>query len=192
MGVKKAKDEGYLKGQLLIAMPGMRDSRFAGSVVYLCAHNAEGAMGLVINRTLEGISFPALLKQLKVEADHDMEPIRVHFGGPVESGRGFVLHSADYAKEASLVVNEQIALTATLDILRAIAQGEGPRRKLFALGYAGWGPGQLDSEIHANGWLTVAADEALVFSPELDKTWDRAIAKLGFDPRFLASDAGNA
>lgn len=183
---------GYLTGQLLIAMPGMRDPRFAGTVIYLCAHSPDGAMGLVINRTLDEVSFPDLLQQLKIEPPGKVDPIRVHFGGPVESGRGFVLHSSDYGHESTLKVDQDIGLTATLDILRDIAQGRGPKRKLFALGYAGWGPGQLDGEIHANGWLTVAADDELIFAEDLDQVWDKAVAKIGVDPRFLTNEAGRA
>jgi putative transcriptional regulator len=182
----------YLTGQLLIAMPGMRDSRFARTVIYLCAHNADGAMGLVVNRLVGAITFPDLLTQLGIESRPVTEEIRVHFGGPVESGRGFVLHSGDYTQEGTLRVNPEVGLTATIDILRDIADGTGPRLQLLALGYAGWGPGQLDSEIQANGWLHVAADEKLVFDADLDSKWERAIAKLGIDPSMLSGDAGHA
>ena len=182
----------FLTGQLLIAMPGMRDPRFAKSVIYLCAHGPEGAMGLVVNRLLDSLTFPDLLEQLGIETGAMGQPIEVHFGGPVESGRGFVLHSADYVKDATLVVDDEIALTATVDILKAIAAGEGPRRCLLALGYAGWGEGQLDTEIMANGWLHVTADHELVFGPDLDSKWERAMAKLGIDPRMLSDDAGHA
>jgi putative transcriptional regulator len=186
------QNDTYLAGQLLVAMPGMRDPRFARTVIYMCAHNAEGAMGLVINRVLEQITFEDLLTQLGIDASHSREPIRVHFGGPVETGRGFVLHSPDYSHDGTLVVSTSVALTATIDILRAIAAGKGPRHHLLALGYAGWGPGQLDTEIRANGWLHVAADEALVFGPDLDEKWDRAMAKIGIDPRMLSDAAGHA
>jgi putative transcriptional regulator len=116
----------------------------------------------------------------------------VHFGGPVEAGRGFVLHSADYLQEGTLQVSEGVSLTATLDILKAIAAGDGPRRHLLALGYAGWGPGQLDQEIRANGWLTVDADEDLLFGAALERKWDQAMAKVGIDPRMLSDAAGHA
>lgn len=189
---KQQQNDSYLAGQLLIAMPGMRDPRFSRSVVYMCAHNADGAMGLVINRVLETLTFPELLSQLGIDSARVAAPISVHFGGPVETGRGFVLHSADYVHEGTLVVDENMALTATVDILRAIAAGEGPRRHLLALGYAGWGPGQLDTEILANGWLHVDADETLVFDEDLDSKWTRAMAKIGIDPRMLADVAGHA
>lgn len=191
MGREREFDS-YLAGQLLIAMPGMRDPRFARTVVYMCAHSAEGAMGLVINRVLESLTFEELLEQLGIEGSVPPEAATVHFGGPVETGRGFVLHSGDYRQDGTLAVADDVSLTATVDILRAIAAGEGPRRHLLALGYAGWGPGQLDGEIRANGWLHVAADEALVFDTELDSKWDRAIAKIGIDPRMLSDAAGHA
>jgi putative transcriptional regulator len=182
----------YLVGQLLVAMPGMRDPRFARSVIYMCAHNADGAMGLVVNRVLDQLSFADLLEQLEIDATRLRDPIFVHFGGPVETGRGFVLHSPDYQQDGTLVVNERIALTATVDILKAIADGGGPRRHLLALGYAGWGPGQLDSEIRANGWLHVDADDDLVFGADLERKWEKAMAKIGVDPRMLSDAAGHA
>ena len=194
MGASQDQEEGegYLTGQLLIAMPNMRDPRFARSVIYVCAHNADGAMGLVVNRLVGSVTFPDLLEQLSIEPGTTCEEIRVHFGGPVESGRGFVLHSGDYSHDSTLQVDEKMALTATVDILSDIAHGRGPRRSLLALGYAGWGPGQLDSEFQANGWLSVAADETLVFDDELDSKWERAIGKLGIDVSSLSGEAGHA
>ena len=182
----------YLTGQLLIAMPNTRDPRFTRTVIYVCAHNADAAMGLVVNRLVGSVTFPDLLKQLGIDTDATTEEIRVHFGGPVESGRGFVLHSGEYHHDSTLQVAEQMALTATIDILQDMAKGCGPRRSLLALGYAGWGAGQLDAEIQANGWLIVAADDQLVFDENLDSKWERAIAKLGVDPALLSSDAGHA
>ena len=182
----------YLTGQLLIAMPNMRDPRFARTVIYVCAHNADGAMGLVVNRLVGSVTFPDLLVQLGIDTDAVTEEIRVHFGGPVESGRGFVLHSGEYHHASTLQVAEQMALTATIDILQDIAKGAGPRRSLLALGYAGWGPGQLDAEIQSNGWLNVSADEQLVFDEDLDGKWERAIGKLGVDPALLSGEAGHA
>jgi putative transcriptional regulator len=183
---------GYLTGQLLVAMPQMRDPRFTRSVIYMCAHNAEGAMGLVVNRRVGSITFSDLLTQLGIGPNRRNDEIRVHFGGPVEQGRGFVLHSTDYAQAGTLRVDDLVALTATLDILKEIAAGGGPRRSILALGYAGWGPGQLDQEIQANGWLSVAADESLVFDNDLDQKWERAIGKIGVDFSKLSSDAGHA
>jgi putative transcriptional regulator len=187
-----AENGGYLTGQLLVAMPQMRDPRFARSVIYMCAHNAEGAMGLVVNRRVGSITFEDLLQQLGIGPSRRNDEIRVHFGGPVEQGRGFVLHSADYSQVGTMQVDGAVALTATLDILKEMAAGGGPRRSLLALGYAGWGPGQLDAEIQANGWLSVAADESLVFDADIDHKWERAIGKIGIDFSKLSGDAGHA
>jgi putative transcriptional regulator len=189
---KTAKiDSPYLTGQLLVAMPGLADPRFARTVIYMCAHNAEGAMGLVLNKTIESLTFPDLLSQLGIVGASGGIPIRIHFGGPVESGRGFVLHSADYVQEATMVVDSAVALTATIDILKAIAQGAGPKQRLLALGYSGWGAGQLDAEIKANGWLNVPADDELVFGADLDGKWLKAMKKIGIDPIMLADAAGH-
>ena len=189
---KSSSSIGYLTGQLLIAMPQMRDPRFTRSVIYMCAHNSDGAMGLVVNRRVGSVTFDELLKQLGIGPNRRSEEIRVHFGGPVETGRGFVLHSADYVQSGTLVVDNTVALTATLDILKDIASGSGPRCSLLALGYAGWGPGQLDAEIQANGWLSVPADEELVFDSDLDRKWERAIGKIGVDFNKLSGEAGHA
>ena len=182
----------YLPGQLLIAMPSMTDPRFEKSVIYMCAHNSDGAMGLVINRAIDSLTFPELLEQLEIDSGSGGDQIRVLFGGPVEQARGFVLHSPDYLQDASLVVDDNVVLTATIDILRAIADGTGPNNCLLALGYAGWGAGQLDSEIKSNGWLSVDADEDLVFGCDLDEKWERAMTKIGIDPRMLSDSAGHA
>jgi putative transcriptional regulator len=187
-----SKDDGYLTGQLLVAMPQMLDERFAKTVIYMCAHTEDGAMGLVINKILENIDFPDLLEQLGLSSTPGGNDIRVHFGGPVEAGRGFVLHSSDYVQDATMVIDEERALTATTDILRDIAEGEGPRNSLLALGYAGWGPGQLDTEIQANGWLSVDADDGLVFGREPASVWEGALAKMGIDVSMLSGDAGHA
>ena len=185
-------DNLYLTGQLLVAMPQMRDPRFARSVIYMCAHSADCAMGLVVNRRVGSITFDDLLQQLNIGPNKRNDEIRIHFGGPVEQGRGFVLHSSDYLQSGSLRVDDQVALTATLDILKEMAAGGGPRRSLLALGYAGWGPGQLDAEIQANGWLSVSSDEALVFDADLDHKWERAIGKIGIDFSKLSGEAGHA
>jgi putative transcriptional regulator len=181
-----------LSGQLLVAMPQMSDPRFARTVVYLCAHSAEGAMGLVVNRLIDSLSFGNLLAQLGVEVEGAPADMPVHFGGPVESSRGFVLHTSDYHQDSTLVIDDEIALTATVDVLRAIARGTGPRRRVLALGYAGWAPGQLDAEIQANGWLLVPADLDLVFGRDNDSKWQQAIAKIGIDLSLLSSEVGHA
>ncbi len=186
------KTSGYLAGQLLIAMPQMQDPRFTRAVVYLCAHTADGAMGLVVNRMFDGLSFPELLDQLGIDPGPGAEAIRIHFGGPVEGGRGFVLHSTDYVHETTMMVDDTVALTATVDVLRAIAEGSGPRASLLALGYAGWGAGQLDSEIRENVWLNVPADEDLLYGGDITHKWERAIHKLGIDFAWLSADAGHA
>ncbi len=182
----------YLDGHLLVAMPSMGDERFARSVIYLCAHTEDGAMGLVINKLLDSLTFPDLLEQLGLESPHPSDQIRVHFGGPVEAARGFVLHSTDYVHDATMVVDDNIALTATVDVLKAMASGEGPERSLLALGYAGWAPGQLDAEIQANGWLMVPSDEELVFGMDVASKWHQAMYKIGVDLSKLSSESGTA
>ena len=182
----------YVTGQLLIAMPGMRDERFARSVIYMCAHTEEGAMGLVLNQRLDSLTFAELISQLELDEKNFSNDVPVHFGGPVESGRGFVLHTSDYQQDATLEVVNGVALTATVDILKAIAQGKGPEKSLLALGYAGWGPGQLDMEIRANGWLQAPSDSEIIFDVEPDIKWERAIHKLGIDPRMLSDEVGHA
>jgi putative transcriptional regulator len=185
-------ETGYLHGQLLVAMPTMTDPRFARSVIYLCAHSVSGAMGLVINKVIENITFPDLLQQLGMETPEPARRIEVYFGGPVEPGRGFVLHSADYVRDGTMLVGDQVGLTATTDVLKAIAEGQGPRRSLLALGYAGWAPGQLDAEMQANGWLNVPADEDLIFSRDAAAKWPLAVRKLGIDVAALSTDSGHA
>ncbi|PHK93631.1 hypothetical protein CR162_17315 [Pseudoroseomonas rhizosphaerae] len=183
---------GYLGGQLLVAMPSMQDPRFARAVICLCAHSADGAMGIVLNKPLENLSFEELLKQLEVEPLPPQRQIRLLAGGPVEGGRGFVLHTTDWSSEGSLKVTGDLALTASVDILKAIAGGGGPRQGLLALGYAGWGPGQLEDEIQRNAWLNVTPDEALLFEGTPDEKWRQALAKLRIDPLLLSGTAGHA
>jgi putative transcriptional regulator len=183
---------GYLTGQLLIAMPAMRDTRFEKTVIYMCIHNPEGAMGLVVNRAIDSLTFPELLSQLEIETDQLPPSLPVHFGGPVETGRGFVLHTAEYGQSGTVMVDDHIGLTATVDILKDLAARQGPKNCLLALGYAGWGPGQLDGEIQQNAWLHVRADDDLIFDTQLDSKWDRAVAKIGIDPALLSGDAGHA
>lgn len=196
-------NESYLDGQLLVAMPSVTDKRFNRAVIYMCAHSSEGAMGIIINQNAPNISFSELLDQLEIspkakdtnqiylpQTVHDM---MVHRGGPVETGRGFVLHSSDYhAKDATLAIDDCISLTATVDILRAIATGQGPDRALLALGYAGWSPGQLENELHANGWLNCPANADLVFDKELDMKYEQALSQLGVNPTYLVNDVGHA
>src|ERR1700755_1598693 len=188
-GAGSGTKRGFLDGQMLIASPGMRDERFARTLIYMCAHSSEGAMGIVINQPAQHISFRDLLVKLDVipEADKIMLPqkaggVTVLKGGPVETERGFVLHSADFFIENStLPIDEGICLTATLDILKAIARGDGPASAILALGYAGWSPGQLENEIQENGWLHCTADAELIFGSDNDGKYAKALKKLGID-----------
>jgi putative transcriptional regulator len=191
--LKSLSADSSLAGQLLVAMPQMADPRFARSVVYLCAHSADGAMGLVVNRLIDSLTFQNLLEQIGVEQDGSAaRDMPIHFGGPVESSRGFVLHSTDYVQDSTLVIEDEIALTATIDVLKAIATGEGPKQRVLALGYAGWAAGQLEAEIQANGWLLVPADLDLVFGNDNGAKWARSLAKIGVDLTLLSSEAGHA
>jgi len=184
---------GYLESQVLIAMPNMPDPKFDQAVVFLCAHSERGAMGLVLNKLVGNITFYDLLRQLRIRPQARKGAVPVQFGGPVETGRGFVLHSAEYSAGSSTAkVGAGVGLTATVDVLKAIAEGQGPRQSMLALGYAGWGSGQLETEIQKNGWLTCPADEYLLFGQQLQGKWEYAIRKLGFNPSQLSRDSGRA
>ena len=186
-------DTSGLRGKLLIAMPGMGDPRFERSVVYLCEHNDRGAMGLIVNKATREITFSELVEQLEIQPKRLVHDLPVHFGGPVENGRGFVLHSSDYLNNGStLKVDATFGMTATLDVIQDIADGNGPDKALFALGYSGWGPGQLEEEIQENGWLTADADAAIVFSDDNDGKWAAALKSLGVDAVSLSAAAGRA
>jgi len=191
MNVQQSPDS--LKGQILIAMPGMGDPRFDHSVIYLCAHSGEGAMGLILNKPASDLELPSLMEQIGITPTDKMRKMPIRFGGPVEHGRGFVLHSADYSNNNStLQVNDTFAMTATLDILEDIAKGGGPDTCLLALGYAGWGPGQLEKELQANGWLTGDAGPELIFDPNVEGMWSQALHSIGIDPSMLSSVGGRA
>jgi putative transcriptional regulator len=198
--VKAATARGYLDGQMLIAMPMMGDERFTRSLIYVCAHSNEGAMGIVVNQIAGNINFPDLLVQLDVIPAADRivlpdraEAVKVLKGGPVETGRGFVLHSADfYIENSTLPIDEGVCLTATVDILKAIARGNGPNSAVLALGYAGWAPGQLETEIQQNGWLHCAADKDLIFGTDIETKYSKALQKIGIDLAMLSSEAGHA
>lgn len=185
-------DDLTLTGQLLIAMPGMDDERFAQSVIFVCAHTGEGAMGIVLNRPLQKPTFESLLRQLDVTPTPPARRIQLCQGGPVDNARGFVLHTADWTGDGSLRVDERVALTASLDVLKALAEGAGPREGLLALGYASWGPGQLDSEVQQNVWLTAPAGLELLFDTGHATKWRRALASLRIDPLLLSGVAGHA
>jgi len=192
--------DGYLDGRLLIAMPVMGDPRFERSVIYMCAHSSEGAMGIIVNRPAGSIDFPGLLVQLdiikkadEIKLPENAETMQVLKGGPVDTGRGFVLHSSDYfIKDATLNIDDGICLTATVDILKAIAKGNGPKHAILALGYAGWAPGQLEQEIADNGWLTVHADVDLIFNVPPEARYDAAMLALGVNAANLSEEAGHA
>ncbi|MEL6217274.1 MAG: YqgE/AlgH family protein [Pseudomonadota bacterium] len=178
----------FLTGQALIAMPGMQDPRFHRTVIYLCAHSNDGAMGLIINKPAETLALKDLFERLGIEIDSAIAKRRVRFGGPVETGRGFVLHSGDYyAEGATLNVDDTTSMTATLDILHAMASDEGPARSMVALGYSGWSAGQLEHELQRNDWLYCPPDETLLFGEDNDAKWGRAMAKIGVDPSVLSA-----
>lgn len=182
----------YLTGKLLLAMPQMGDPRFHKAVIFVCAHDVNGAMGLVINHTLPGLELGELLSQLHIEGAHAGSDIPVMSGGPVETGRGFILHKGDFRQIDSLKIESDIYVTGTIEALKAVAQGKGPDEMLFILGYAGWTAGQLDMEMQQNAWLVVDADPALIFEGDPDQCWDRAIRKMGIDPSMLSGEAGRA
>jgi putative transcriptional regulator len=183
----------FLEGKLLIALPGMSDPRFEKAVIFMCAHSAEGAMGLIINKPIEGLGFHDLVQNLDIRVTNNVPDSPVLFGGPVDTGRGFVLHSGEYAApNATMPVTKEISLTATLDILKAMAEGQGPEQSVFALGYAGWGPGQIENEIRLNGWLHCDADSGIVFEMDMASKWSAALRKLGIDLSLLSTNTGRA
>lgn len=186
--------DSFLEGKLLIALPGMPDPRFERSVIFMCAHSLDtGAMGLCINKPIEGLNFRELIEKLEIGIGPQTPDFPILYGGPMDTGRGFVLHSNDYeSEESTLPVSEDISLTATLDILRAIAEGRGPHRAIFALGYAGWGAGQIEDEIRANDWIHCDADSELLFEDAVEDKWAGALGKLGIDISGLTSNAGRA
>lgn len=198
--VNNADPGPFLEGKCLVAMPSLHDSHFIRSVVYICAHSEEGAMGIIVNHPAQGVNFVDLLLQLKVidgadkpRVEETMGRCRVLAGGPVDASRGFVLHSPDYrAEEATMLIDDSVSMTATLDVLRAIAQGGGPEKAVLALGYAGWSPGQLEKEILANSWMICPADTSLLFDQEHEMKYERALGAIGVDLRFLADEAGHA
>ncbi len=183
----------FLEGRFLVAMPGMGDPRFERTVIYLCAHSAEGAMGLIVNKPAPDVRFGDLLEQLDIPTGDGMGDQMVYFGGPVEHGRGFVLHSDEYyVPDSTLRIEGGASMTATVDILKDIAGAKGPREALMTLGYAGWGPGQLEGELQANGWLACDGSEEILFRLPAEKKWEAALKKIGIDPRLLSAEGGRA
>lgn len=183
---------GYLTGQVLIAMPAMTDPRFTKSVIYICVHNEEGAMGLVVNKTIESLAFPELLKQLDIGVHGMVDDRPIYHGGPLDTGRGFILHSLDYQQNSTISITEDLGLTSTIDVLSDIAENRGPAQSLLALGYAGWGPNQLDDEIQQNAWLQSSADRELIFNLQDDRKWECAISSIGIDLSLLSVETGHA
>lgn len=197
MGTKSkesiAEDIPFLDGKLLVAMPGMGDPRFDKAVIFMCAHSPERAMGLIINKSADDLAFVDLMKQLKISWDDKLTGPKVHLGGPVEHGRGFVLHPSDYhVEDSTMTIGDDFGMTATQEILTDIASGQGPDKTILALGYTGWGPGQLEGELQNNGWLICDAPSELVFAADDSVKWEKALASLGIDPRLLSAEGGRA
>ena len=189
---QKEKQALNLTSTLLVATPQMRDPRFRQAVIVVCGHDSNGAMGLVVNKLVDTLTFKALLRQLKIPISQSMPDVDIHYGGPIEIGRGFVLHTTDYQSSSTIPINETLALTATAEILEIIAAGAGPNRYLLALGYAGWSPGQLESEVESNSWLIVPYEEDLIFGADMGLRWKKAMDVLGVHPEMLVESAGHA
>ena len=194
MKQNRTVEKGFLKGKLIVAMPTMSDPRFTHSVICVCAHNEDGAIGIIINKVIDSLSFIDMIHQFNVDkiCGERTYSGSIYFGGPVETERGFILHSADYETKYSTIISEKISMTASTEILQALADGRGPSKSIVALGYAGWGPSQLDTEILSNAWLTVDADLDLVFSDKIDEKWDGALAKIGVNSALLSTEYGRA
>lgn len=185
--------EGFLEGKLLIAMPGMSDPRFEKSVVFMCAHSSQGAMGIIINKPVEGLGFRDLMQKLEIRVTSNLPGGAVLYGGPMQTSRGFVLHTAEYeGGDSTLPISDDVSLTNTIDILKAIASGAGPEKSLLALGYASWGAGQLEQEIQYNGWIHCDADNSLLFDADYDAKWRIALSKLGIDMSGFSAQVGRA
>ena len=183
---------GSLAGQLLIATPVVSESCFARSVIYMCAHNEEGAMGIIINYPVESIGIKEIFDQLDIDSEAKIRKFPIHFGGPVESNRGFVVHSADYAVAESLIQKDGIAVTASVSVLQELAMGKGPAQGMLVLGYAGWSPGQLEAEIENGSWIVVPASKQLVFDTDNETKWNVAVSTLGFDMGHFSTVVGHA
>lgn len=183
---------GYITGQFLLAMPHMQDLRLEKAVIFICGHDTNGAMGLVVNKYLGDLTLKGLLEYLNLPKDAMKRDLPIYFGGPIDTGRGFVLHSDDFTHPGTVSLGNHIALTATIDVLQAVAEGDGPLDCLLAMGYVGWGPGQLDSELHGNRWLQVEADYEILFHLPIEKKWEMAMGKLGITPETLSEEAGQA
>ncbi len=188
----KQELSGYLTGQFLLAMPHLQDPRFEKAVIFICGHDVNGAMGLVINKYLGDLTLKGLLDYLNLSKDAIKRDLPIYFGGPNDTGRGFVLHSDDFNHPGTVYLGNHISLTATVDVLQSIAVGDGPKDCLLAMGYVGWGPGQLDAELHGNRWLQVEADPEILFNVSIEKRWEQSMGKLGITPSSLSEEAGQA
>lgn len=182
----------YFAGHLLVAMPHMQDPRFKEAIIFMCGHDEQGAMGIVINKLIEAVSLEDLLEQLGLDPELPGHELRVHYGGPVELGRGFVLHTSDYLGENSVEITSEVALSASTNVLQDVVDGHGPDHLLLALGYAGWSSGQLESEIMENGWLLLPAEASILFDPDPESLWRRTLQKFGVDPDHLSTESGHA
>lgn len=189
---KESQDRSFLTGKLVISMPHLEDSRYYQSVIYICGHDETGAMGIIINKPLSNVKFTDLLEQLSINFPPSAPDLPIHYGGPVEIGRGFVLHTDDYMTETSTLITNSLALTATLDILRSISYGTGPAKYIMALGYVGWGAFQLEQEIQNNGWIVIDSSQDLIFATEFDDVWKSAMASIGVNPNSISLDYGHA
>ena len=191
---EKAKNDlsGYLTGQFLLAMPHMEDPRFEKAVIFICGHDLNGAMGLVVNKPLGDLTLKGLLDYLNLPQESIKRDLPIYFGGPIDTGRGFVLHTDDFTHPGTVELGNHIALTATVDVLQSIAEGDGPKECILAMGYVGWGPGILDSELHSNRWLQVEADPKILFEVPLEEKWAKTISKLGITPESLSDELGQA
>lgn len=183
---------GYVTGRFLVAMPHMQDPRFERAVIYMCGHDANGAMGIMINKSLGDLTLKGLLEYINLPIDSIKRDLPIYLGGPVDTGRGFVLHSDEFAHASTVPLSDHVALTATVDVLQSVAKGEGPKDCLLAMGYVGWGAGQLDHELHGSEWLQTESDYEILFHVPIETKWNRAIEKLGVSPEFLSGDLGQA
>ena len=181
-----------LTGQLLISMPSLNDERFFKTVIYLCAHSKDGAMGIIINKKIDYDLYPDLLQQLGIDKPLGNKKLFIRYGGPVESGRGFILHSDEIMKKDTLSIEKGVALTSTAEFFEDLSEDKGPRNSILALGYAGWSPGQLENEILSNSWMTLQTDSSFLFDDEVSNKWLNAYKLLGIDPNKLSYQSGRA
>ena len=181
-----------LTGQIIVSMPSLEDERFYKTVIYMCAHSSEGSMGIIINKKIDYDLYPDLLEQLGIDKPLDNKKLFIRYGGPIESGRGFVLHSDDTTRKETLNIDKGVALTSTAEFFDDLSLGKGPKNSILALGYAGWGPGQLESEIIQNSWMSLSVDNTFLFDEEVSQKWINAYKLIGIDPNNLSYHSGNA